>query len=73
MRAPSVIQPVQAYSTLPVPRVAMKESILANSTSRPLNTPMRPLPAMTTRQATGQGQPLLTMSCMASTWERPRP
>ncbi|GAA3117799.1 hypothetical protein GCM10020254_75840 [Streptomyces goshikiensis] len=73
MRPPSVIQPVTAYIMLPVPSVAMKESMRANSTMTPFTAPARVPPRTTARQASGQGQPSSTMRYSTSTCARPRP
>ncbi len=73
IREPSVIQPVAAYIMLPVPSVAMKESIRTYSTMTPLRTPTSAPPRTTVRQAAGQGQPVLTISWSTITWARPRP
>ncbi|KJY45785.1 hypothetical protein VR46_12810 [Streptomyces sp. NRRL S-444] len=73
IRLPSVIQPVTAYIMLPVPSVAMNESMRANSTRTPFTAPARVPPRTTTRQASGQGQPPSMMRYSTRTCARPRP
>ncbi len=73
MRLPLVSHPVKAYMMLPVPSVAMKESIRANSTTIPLTAPASAPPATTARQASAQGVPVSTTRCITRTWARPRP
>ena len=52
---PSVCHSASAYRIVPVPRVAMNESICATSTSMPLISPAMPPHSTTIRQASGQG------------------
>ncbi len=58
---------------LPVPRVAMNESIFANSTTTPLRVPKTAPPRITVRQASGQGQASFAIRCMVMTWAKPSP
>ncbi len=73
MRLPSVIQPVAAYMMLPVPSVAMSESMRANSTMIPFTTPASAPPTTTVRQASCQGQSSSTIRCITMTCASPRP
>ena len=62
-----------AYRIDPVPRVAMKESIWAASTSNPLIVPtVRPIRS-TASTASGHGTPNWTCRPIARMWARPTP
>ena len=62
---PSVNHKANAYSMVPVPSVAMKESICAISTRMPLMRPTKLAQRRTTRIAIGHGTPNLTCSPIA--------
>ncbi len=51
--------------TVPVPSVAMKLSMRATSTRRPLSTPVSAPSASTTSTATGQGRPNMVCRLIA--------
>ncbi len=62
---PPVCHMARAYSTVPVPSVAMNESICAISTSMPFTSPSSAPSASTTSTATGQSKPYTVCRLMA--------
>jgi len=54
---PSVCQVASAYSTVPVPSVAMNESIRATSTNSPLTAPSAAPASNVSATAIGQSSP----------------
>jgi Tfp pilus assembly major pilin PilA len=71
--APPESHRTAAYSRLPLPRVAMNESICANSTSSPLNMPISAPSSSTNSTTTCQGNAVWTCRYTTTTCSKPSP